>query len=206
MAVRGGMANLILRTRRLIQDVSVTAPVFLDQEVQDKLDQYRFYQRYVRLTPQATIQPGGKRLWTDFFSEFENWEETGSGSEFSLVDATYNVLTPDSSDYISGHWTFNAGVNNAVVWITGQSYDIYAAGADLASDWAGIVKLQFDFSDNNVQYKRNQQFEALLQLSEKLREKALPRRVSMGRQDVTQNVAGSGFFGNPNEVNQGVKQ
>ena len=45
-----------------------------------------------------------------------------------------------------------------------------------------------------------------MQLSEKLREKALPRRVSMGRQDVTQNVAGSGFFGNPNEVNQGVKQ
>jgi len=206
MAVREGMAGLILRTRKLVGDLA-TSPVFADQDVQDALDQYRFYHRYERTEPQATIQPGGHRAWTDFYTINENWEAPSSGSGdslFNLADASYNLLAPDAADYLTGHFVFNAGVLNAVVWVTGQTYDIYAAGADLATNWAAQLARRFDFSDNNVRYQRSQQTKALLELADTLRERALPRAVDFTRSDIPANMPGSGFFNNPNERNQGA--
>ncbi len=203
MSVRAGMANLISRVRLLIADTTGT-PQFSDQVIQDKLDEYRTEHRQERLTAQFTVQPGGRRLWTHYYSDYEQWEEpdgTDQTASFVLQDASYNVLQADKSDYIAGKWVFNSGVNNGVLWLTGQSFDINAAAADLAQDWAAALKLRFAFTDQGVGYQRQQQYQMLMDLSQKVRQRANPRCVKQVRTDVPRVTPATGFFTDVTDTN-----
>ncbi len=179
MALRPSMAALIARSRRMIGDPSGTAQHFTDTEIQQNLDVYQVWTRYDRLDTQPTIQPGGKRVWTDFFSKEADWED-----DTQLLDATYNILSPDSSDTQTGHWTFTVGISNGVVWVLGKTYDINMSAHDLLMDWAAQLKLGYDFQAQGIQYARSQRIKSLTDLALSYSAKAKPMVARQIRNDL----------------------
>jgi hypothetical protein len=176
------MSDLLTRLRRLIGDQAVT-PVWDDQSLQDAFDVYQVIHSFERTQPQATILPGGKRKYFDYYSDGSvgNWE-----NDESLTDATFNPLTPLAADRINGHWSFDKTGNSIglVVWLSGKTYDIYGAAADVCRQWAAQVKLEFDFRTKERQYSRAQQYKMLIDLAETYDEKRLPGIAQMIRMDV----------------------
>ena len=101
MTVRSSAGELIERTRLLIGDTAGTSQVFTDQEVQDALDRHRMDQRYLELQAVETIAAGGVVSYKDFYAAEGDWEQ-----DAVLVDASYEPLTPTTSNYLVGKWTF----------------------------------------------------------------------------------------------------
>lgn len=184
MAVRSSMSDLLTRLRRLIGDKGAS-PVWADQELQDAFDVYQVVHSFERTQPQATILPGGKRKYFDYFSDGSvgDWE-----NDESLTDASFNPLTPLVADRINGHWSFDKAGNSIglVVWLSGKSYDIYGSAADVCREWAASVKLEFDFRTKERQYARAQQFKMLTDLADQYDAKRLVGYAKMIRTDVPQ--------------------
>lgn len=159
MAVRASMAELITRVRLLINDPAGTGQALQDQSIQDVLDVHQTTVRYRRLRAQETVAPGGAVTYHDYYADVGDWE-----ADEQLVDCSYNVLTPTASDRLTGHWTFTAN-QLPPVCISGKTYDVYAAAADLLEVWAAKLKTAYDFTADGASFSRSQQVAALLQLA-----------------------------------------
>lgn len=176
------MADLITFVRQRIGDTGAT-PTFTDNQVQDALDRSQIVIRYALATRAPTIAPNGivdVSAYKDYYANEGFWE-----SDVALYDSAYNTLTPDTSDFLTGHWVFNAGVL-PVVWIVGKTYDVYAAAADLLEEQSALVALQFDFTADGNTYHRSQQAAALQKLAAVYRRQAKPRVATLYRPDVAQ--------------------
>ena len=114
------------------------------------------------------------------------------------MDGSFNVLDPSlySADLLTGHWQF-AETANWPLYVTGYSYDVYGAGADLLEEWAGIVKLKFDFSRGDQKLSRSQMIASLLQLADSYRAKQMPLIATQVRTDLhgTDELGVIGFSG-----------
>src|SRR5690348_15227616 len=162
MAVRATMADLITRVRLLINDPAGASQIFADQDIQDTCDRYQTVVRYAVLQRAPTLGPGGivdKSAYRDYYAMVGYWE-----SDETLYDAAYNTLAPDTSDRITGHWTFAAG-QLPIVRIVGKVYDLYGAAADLLEAWAAKVALDFDFTTDAQTFRQSQKQAALLKLA-----------------------------------------
>ena len=175
------MDALIHRARSLVADTDPSTQVFSDQEVQDLLDVRRTFVRYALLNPQRTVAPGGVVTYQDYFSATGFWED-----DYQLVDRNYapinNLVVPDTSDVISGHWAFSLN-QYPPVWILGKTYDVYGTAADLLEQWAAKLKLNYDFNVQQTKYTRSQQVKQLLELANVYRQRSLPRHAAMMRDD-----------------------
>ncbi|NOZ27968.1 MAG: hypothetical protein GXP39_07950 [Chloroflexi bacterium] len=172
---RTTMADLITRLRRLIND-SGTSQTWTDDELQDFLDARRLDVRRARLRPETTWA-AGTVTYTDYYADYGDWE-----SDAVLEDADGDDLTPSSSDWLTGHWTF--ADQDPPVFITGKSYDLYAAAADVLEAWAAKVALEFDFDADGGRFRRSQKREALLELAKRYRRRSRPQVAVMVRNDV----------------------
>ncbi len=176
MAVRLSMADLIARVRLLIHDVAGASQVFGDQEIQDVLDTHHTDVRYLELEAAATLSPASTQ-YLDYYAG-GCWE-----ADETLVDGSYNTLTPDTADQLIGHWTFAAS-QNPPVYIIGKTYDVYAAAADLLEAWAAREKLSFDVDADGARFSRSQKAEMLLQLAAQYRRQQQPVMAAMVRNDI----------------------
>jgi hypothetical protein len=180
MSVRSSMADLITRVRLLINDPSGGSQVFTDQQVQDALDTYRTDVRYMALREQPTYQASPlTTAWLDYYDDGRGFWE----SDAVLNSAAWATLSPATSDYLTGHWTFSSSTNPPV-YITGKSYDVYLAAADLAETWASNYARAYDFSADGGTFNRSQMQAGLRALAVSLRSRAKPRSVRMVRGDV----------------------
>ena len=157
MAARPSLASLISRVRTLIDD-NASTKTFTDDEVQAALDNWRTDVRYLVLTPAETRTASGVE-YRDYYAPVGDWE-----SDVALYDGTYAVVTPATSDYQTGHWTFTNSTGPPV-YLVGKTFDVYATAADLLESWAAKVKLAFDFTADGASFSRSQQVAALLQLA-----------------------------------------
>lgn len=167
------MSDLIARVRRLTNDVGST-PIFDDDAVQEFLDARRLEVRRARLM--ASRNAAGEYL--DYYAEYGNWE-----ADAVLEDAGGNTLSPASSEWLVGHWSFSSSTPPPV-FITGKVYDVYGAAADLLEAWAAKVALEFDFEADGGKFRRSQKREALLALAREYRRQAWPVMATMVRPDV----------------------
>lgn len=156
MAARTEMAALIERVRLLIADPAGDAQHFADGDLQAILDSGRapVYGEY--LTPVTEI---GQSLPTVYHSQFAEWD-----SAAALVDAEGVALTPTTSDYMAGRWTFGAG-QATPVYASGYVYDIFGAAAMALETWAAALAREYDFSADGGSYKRSQQSAAMLSMA-----------------------------------------
>ncbi len=177
MAVRASMAALIGRVRLMVNDAAGTDQVFSDQEIQDSLDIHRWDYRYLPLQSLPTVAPGGgTTTYLDWYAPYGDWE-----GEPGLVNGSYSTLVPTSEDLITGRWSFSA--SQQAVLLTGKTYDLYAAAANILESWAGKVALDFDFSTADSSFHRSQKQAALLKLAREYRGKQQYKSVVQVRDD-----------------------
>ena len=181
MAVRASMANLILRTRRTISGSTTGAALFADQDVQDTLDAHCFFVDYAFPRPTPQYNPGGVLLYNEYRVDQGDWEE-----DVTILDPSYVPVTPATSDYIRGRWTFSAGYPGQVppLRIRGKFYDLWAAAADLLEAWAAAVSLQFDGNADGQFLYRSQQATMLQNRADQARAKAMPSTIQAYRGDL----------------------
>lgn len=162
---RTTLAALITQVRLLVGDPAGASATFTDDELQIFLDAHAMPVRYVSLTPEATIAPGGSTSYYTWTAPLGWWED-----DETLTDSSYNALTPTTSDRQRGRWTFAASQND--VLLTGTYYDVHLSAADVADAWIAKLKLAYDFAADGGDYKRSQMIRGLETMAAALRAKA----------------------------------
>ena len=182
MAVRAGMENLILRLRRLVGDVERTvngvtiAEQFTDQELQDALDEHRETVHSLELEMRPTL--GSPIQYLTYYAPLGDWEE-----DAVLKNGSYTTVTPATSDYIAGRWTFSTEPDYPI-FLAGSTYDLYACAADVLERWSSLKSDVFDFSSNDQSFKFSRAFEGRQGLANAYRRRARPKSATLVRSDV----------------------
>ena len=176
---RATMAPLINRVRGLIGDPAGPEQAFTDDEVQAALDRTQLLVRYAPLRPLPSLLPGGIVEYRDHVADLTDWED----GEL-LTDAAYQPVTPVMADRLAGRWSFASPGVNPPVLLTGATYDVFGAAADLLEAWAAKVKLDFDFTADGQSFARSQKAKALLELAASYRRQQRPAMAVQTRADL----------------------
>ncbi|MHB0968104.1 MAG: hypothetical protein ACYC36_16835 [Bellilinea sp.] len=158
MTARTGMTDLIASLRGMTNagtaDYSVgTTAYWSDDQLQAKLDAHRLDFYSAELT-HITAMEGGAVVYKTYRAPYRNLE--GGTVNFLLVDfqGTPAGTADYTADYTTGTVTFTADQAAKQWWLTGRSYDIYAAAADV---WrmkaAHASETSYDFSTDNHSIK-----------------------------------------------------
>ena len=194
MAIRTTMASLIAETRLLIDDSDASCQTFSDQQIQNELDKTRDPVRYEELTPAPSVVNASESdagpaqyVWADYYSEFHWWEP-----DVVIQDGHFVVLTPAASDLLTGHWQFQLTpfVNGTPpgqyppLFATGNTYDLYAAAANLLEMWAAKAARAYDFTADGASFRRSQMAQGLRTQADYYRKQARVHTVYAVRDDI----------------------
>ncbi len=114
----------------------------------------------------------------DFFSAYGNWEADGV-----LFQPDGTAVTPDTSEWLAGHWSFVAAQTVLPLSIRGKFYDVNAAAADALEAWAGKTALEFDFATQGESFSRSQKQKQLLTLARQYRARQMVGTAEVYRGD-----------------------
>jgi hypothetical protein len=176
--VRPTMTNLIDRTRLLVNDPRGTSQIFDDSDYQDVLDAGRtdVLNHSLRAVPTFT---SGSLSYLNYYAEgWTDWEE-----DYVFKQYLSTPVTPSTFEPIAGHFVFAVSTLPPVS-ITGKSYDLYRAAADLLERWAAKWVLSYSFSSYGQTFSRAQAATALERLSKLYRQKQRPTVIVATRSDI----------------------
>jgi len=177
MALRAGMTDLVLRTRRMVNDAG-SAIWSDDEDIQDVLDLHR--QRVYRepLEHERTLVGSGSAEYTVYHSRYGNYEAGGT-AYFQVEDSagTQRGTADYTADYIAGIVTMAADQMGTALYLTGWSYDLNGAAADLWQERAGALAERADVSAGDNSIKRSQMMGHALDMAEYYRRQARARTV-----------------------------
>ena len=182
MAVRSTMASLISRVRLLINDPSSVSQQFSDQVIQDVLDESRMNVFNAALKAQPTFS-GSSITYLNYEMELGQWEDDLVLKQYLTVDVTSSLAT---SDNINGLWTFSTSTFPPV-FLTGKTYDIYRAAAELLERWSASWVMSYSFSSDGQSFQRQQVSGMLLNLAQKYRMKQRATSFAFMRSDANNN-------------------
>jgi hypothetical protein len=189
MAARTGMSELIEVLRGMgnagTADFTVgTITYWSDEQLQRILDANRLNVYQEPIYPAQGFQGTSY----EYQSQWDNYEQSSGGTAiFYLEDGTGNKVSSAlyTVDYLNGHITFTANTAGALYYLTGRSYDLNAAAAEVwrqkASQSAGG---QFDWSTDNMSVKRSQVQANYQNQADYYQGKARPKQVSLWRGDI----------------------
>lgn len=177
MSVRTSMSELITQVRTLIGDPSGTDTAVTDQEIQNVMDTHRWEVRYMPLKGLKSYE-NGTLVYKIWEAPFGHWE-----SNAMLFDTQYAEITATTSDYISGRWTFEDSQSD--VYLTGWTYDLFGASADLLEAMAAKVAVDFDYTADGATHHRSQKAEAYRKLAAEYRKKQSVRFIPQIREDLS---------------------
>ena len=158
MAARSGMANLILRWRRMVNDGGTA--IWDNDEAQQILDGHRRDVWRERLAT-VTVEEDGSTVYKTYTSKFDNLEETTGGTAvFRVYDSGGTAIgtanyTPD---YERGVIQFSADQAGSAYYLDARAYDLNAAAADGWLERMANVSGYYDFSSDGQSFKRSDYF------------------------------------------------
>ena len=173
---RTGMTDLIATLRGMTESGTAdwtlgTVSFWSDNHVQDVLDLHRKDYVFQELMPYPTQGSGGTVLYNQYRAPVGNFEQTTGGTAiFYVQDGTgANVGTAlYSVDYVRGVVTFASNTRGTSYFLTGSSYDLNAAAADIwnrkASHYAASA---FNFSTDNHSVSREAIHQHCMQMAAK---------------------------------------
>lgn len=165
MAVRDGMADLLTRLRRMVNDAG-SAVWSDDEDLQDVLDAHR--QRLYRepLTSERTLTGSGTAEYTIYHSRYTNLE--AGTLNFRLEDAagTQRGTAEYTADYAAGVLTMTSDQLGTALYLTAYSYDLNGAAADLWRERAGQLAERVDARTGDNQLSRGQLMTHALQMAD----------------------------------------
>lgn len=162
---RTGMTALLTEFRGLAEagtaEYSVAGTSYwTDDQLQDVLDIHRKDVIFEPLQMYPTQISGGSISYQDYRSSFGFYEATTGGTAILyLQDATGATIGSANytTDYRRGQFQFSVNQAGSVYYLTGRSYDLNAAAADV---WrrkaAHYAPTSFDFSTDNHTVRRSQ--------------------------------------------------
>ncbi|MCA9366867.1 hypothetical protein KC887_01215 [Candidatus Kaiserbacteria bacterium] len=128
-----GIDHVVTQVAKLIGDASFEN--FNYEDVETAVQQRRVEMRYETCTPLETRASGGAITYLTYTAPngWGWWDEAAT-----FTNSNYTALTPATSDWNAGRWTFSSEPTRPVR-ITGFTYDVYAAAADLLENRAAYV-------------------------------------------------------------------
>lgn len=156
MTERASCESLIDFVAGLISDSA--HDTYSRDEVQAALDVYRVEARYEPLVAVPTKSGTGTSYLT-YQAAMGDWETDGA-----LYNGAYTALSPATSDWTAGRWTF-ATEPLRPVYLLGWTHDPYAAAADLLTRMAAAAAGDYDFKTGPDSYSRSQRKDGLLALA-----------------------------------------
>jgi hypothetical protein len=113
--------------------------------------------------------------WNKYEIEYDHVEQsTGGTAIFILQDRTGGTVSASdySVDYNKNIITFNSNTLGVDYYVTGFSYDINAAAAEIMQMKANSVSNQFDFSTDKHSVKKSQVFKNYMERADYFRSKS----------------------------------
>lgn len=171
---RSGMAALIEELRGLTEAGTAeytlgTTSYWSDNSLQDVMDLHRMDLRFAPLHSYPEQGLGGTLQWFEYRSPYGYFEATTGGTAILwLQDSTGATIGTAlwSADYRRGVFTFGSNAGGTAIYLTGRSYDLNAAAAEVwrkkASHYAPSA---FDFSTDNHRVDRSQVYDHALQMA-----------------------------------------
>lgn len=150
-------------------------------DIETALQQRRVEMRYERLTPLPSRASGGTVTYVTYTAPngWGWWDD-----DAVIVNYNYDALTPATADWSVGRWTF-ASEPTRPVMITGYTYDVYAAAADLLEARASEVAEDMSaFSVAHGSFTYANKRTGPMQMAQRYRAKQRPSVATVYRTDV----------------------
>lgn len=173
---RPGMGDLIARTRRLVNDTAMT--IWQDDDLQQVLDLHKQRVEREPLESERTRTGPTTAEYRIYHSRHGNLEAGGTPT-FRIEDSTGTQRgTADYAvDYVRGVVTMAADQQGTALYLTGWTYDLNAAAADLWRERAGALAERVDIQTGNNRLSRGQQMKHALDMAAHYERQARPRIV-----------------------------
>ena len=162
MTLRTTMSELITELRSMTDtgqnEYSVAGVSYwYDEQIQKILDNHRTDVKWLEMT--AIEEGTGEYL--DYSIGYGYFEQTSGGTAVFIVqDLNGTTVTdPYSVDYIRGVVTFASDTTGTAYYVTGRSYDLDAAAADIWRKKMNHYASAVDFSTKVHNISRSQLFE-----------------------------------------------
>ena len=162
MTARTGMSTLISTMREWCNlgtsDYTLgTSTHWTDDQIQTALDRHRTQVLEEELE-QITNNNNGTIEYKEYRSGFGNYEETTGGTSIFIIESVggTDVGTANyTMDYALGILTFETTQAGSSRFLTGRSYDLYGAAADIWQRKGGAYAIAVDFKTDNMSVKRS---------------------------------------------------
>ena len=161
---RSTMYDLIQRVRTLtatnVGDYTVgNQSYWTDAQIEAVLDQNRLDFSDDLMTPLREINSGGTVVYYTHQAHYTDLETTSGGTAIMYVRDSTGARAGTANysvDYRAGRVTFTATTGGTAYYMTGRSYDVYAAAADIWTLKAAHVAERFDFTADGASFKVSQ--------------------------------------------------
>jgi hypothetical protein len=158
------MADLLLTLRGLTAAGSAEYTVngsayWTDAQLQDVLDRHVVVVRHEEMYPHGHVDSGGAVSYYEYQSRYRFLETTSAGtSRFIVQDETGATVGTAAwtADYPRGMVTFGTSTDGVSRYLTGYSYDMNAAAADIWSQKASHYVTAYDVGTDNHNLRRSQ--------------------------------------------------
>jgi hypothetical protein len=171
---RAGLSNLITELRSLAEagtaDYSLSNSTFWsDDHLQDILDVNRKDIVFEQLQMYPYQVAAGSLSYQDYRSGYGYFEATTGGTAIFYVQDSTGAQVGTASytpDYRRGQIQFGSDQRGSVYYLTGRSYDLEAAAAEIWRRKASHYANSFDFSTDNHSISRSQVYAHCLEMAE----------------------------------------
>lgn len=173
MAVRPTMTKLIQLLRGLTNagesDYTIGNFTYWSRDqLQDALDRHSVSVNDEPIAPKKSLESGGAISYYDYQSRYRFFETTDGGTlRFIVKDSTGAVQTGWTANYENGEITFSTDQAGAVYYLTGTSFDVYAAAADVWYQKAAHAADKIDFSTDGHNIKRSHLVNTALKMAQR---------------------------------------
>ncbi len=190
-SARASMADLILNLRALTSaganEYTVAGlPYWSDAQLQTILDRHVYRIRHEELWPHETIETGGSTSYFDYQAAHRFFETTDGGTARFIIQDEGGTVVGTAAytvDYPRGLVTFGTTTTGLSRYVTGFSYDLNAAAADVWTQKAAHYVTAYDFSSDNHNLRRSQIIQNCMMLAKEFGAGAMVYSVSMERSD-----------------------
>lgn len=176
MTARTTMSSLISTLRGMTNagtaDFVVGSSTFWsDDQLQTILDRYVTVIRDETLSPAYEISTGGTVIYKDYQSKSRYFENTNGGTaQFVIRDPASGTVqgTADwSANYETGLVSFTNDTQGKLYSLSGRSYDVYAAAAEVWYQKASHAAEMIDFSTAGHSVKRSNVYAASMAMAKR---------------------------------------
>lgn len=162
MAARAGMANVITELRAL---TNASASDFSDDTLQDILDDNRHEHSRIELRA-IPDYAAGAYTYTRYPLPDAWYEESGSGSGWSLLDSEGDAAPSYTVNYRARMITFASDTEDALYYLDCRTYDMNMSAARVWRRKAAAAAANIDWKSDNHDVKASQEYTQCLEMAE----------------------------------------